>query len=142
MGKRRKARELVMQFLYQHDFTGESGDDTLALFLREHEMDAETSAFCTGLIRGTIAKKSEIDAIITKYVDNWDISRIATVDLNVIRMAIYEMLNVADIPPIVSINEAVDIAKKYSTAESGKFVNGILDKIKKELVDAHGKKPS
>lgn len=142
MGKRRKARELVMQFLYQHDFTGEGRDETIDLFLKDQELDGETEAFCKELIAGTLSRQAEIDKLLNSYVANWDIKRIATVDRNVIRMALYEMLYHKGIPAIVSINEAVDIAKKYSTAESGKFVNGVLDKIKQEIVDKHGKKTS
>jgi len=86
------------------------------------------------LIRGTLEHRDECDGIITKHAKNWDLHRIATVDRNVMRLAIFEMLHRDDIPPIVSINEAVDIAKKFSTLDSGKFVNGILDKVKSELM--------
>jgi len=142
MGKRRKSRELVMQFLYQHDFTGEGDEAAVDLFLKDQELDEESYGFCKKLVGGTLSKREEIDKLLNKYADNWDISRIAAVDRNVIRMALYEMLYLKDIPAIVSINEAVDIAKKYSTAESGKFVNGILDKIKQEIVDKNGNKTS
>lgn len=131
-----------MQFLYQHDFTGEGKDETIDLFLKDQDLDDDSEKFCKTLISGALSKQEEIDKLLNAYVDNWDIKRIATVDRNVIRMALYEMLYLKDIPPIVSINEAVDIAKKYSTAESGKFVNGILDKIKQEIVDKDGKKRS
>lgn len=75
-----------------------------------------------------------MDERITQHAENWDINRMAVVDRNILRLAIYEMLHRDDIPPVVSINEAVDIAKKFSTQDSGKFVNGILDKIKGELM--------
>jgi N utilization substance protein B len=108
--------------------------------------EAETRLFAEPLIRGALEHRDAIDDHIKKHVKNWDFSRIATVDRNVMRLAIYEMLfredippvvsinEAVDIPPVVSINEAVDIAKKFSTHESGKFVNGVLDKIKGELM--------
>ena len=85
-----------------------------------------------GLARGTVEHLEEIDALIQRYTLNWDLDRITLIDRACLRLALYEMLHCDDIPPVVSINEAVDIAKRFSTAESGKFVNGILDKVKIE----------
>ena len=79
-------------------------------------------------------RQSEIDSIIKTYADNWEIERMAALDKNILRTAIYEMKYMENIPPVVSINEAIDMAKKYSTRDSGKFVNGILDKIHKKLI--------
>ena len=90
--------------------------------------------FAEPLIRGTVEHRDEIDEHIKNHAKNWELHRMAVVDRNILRLAIYEMLHRADIPPVVSINEAVDIAKKFSTEDSGKFVNGILDKIKGELM--------
>ena len=90
--------------------------------------------FAEPLIRGVIEHRNEIDEHIKKHAKNWELHRMAAVDRNVLRLAIYEMLHREDIPPVVSINEGVDIAKKFSTQDSGKFVNGILDKIKGELL--------
>ncbi len=90
--------------------------------------------FADPLIRGALDHRDDIDEYIKKHAKNWDLHRMATVDRNVLRLAIYEMRYREDIPPVVSINEAVDIAKKFSTQDSGKFVNGILDKIKGELL--------
>ena len=90
--------------------------------------------FADPLIRGTVEKLTEIDGKIQHYAKNWDMGRMAVVDRNVLRLAIYEMLYRDDIPPVVSINEAVDIAKKFSTDDSGRFVNGILDKVKGDLL--------
>lgn len=98
---------------------------------------AEESAmrlFAEPLIRGALEHRDESDALIQKHARNWDLHRIAAVDRNILRLAIYEMLHRDDIPPVVSINEAVDIAKKFSTQDSGKFVNGILDKVKGDLL--------
>lgn len=96
--------------------------------------EAALRVFADPLIRGAIENKDESDEQIKKHAKNWDLHRIAAVDRNIMRLAIYEMLHRDDIPPVVSINEAVDIAKKFSTQDSGKFVNGILDKIKGELM--------
>jgi N utilization substance protein B len=96
--------------------------------------EAEVRLFAEPLIRGVIEHREELDVRIRQYAKNWDLQRMAVVDRNVMRLAIYEMFHREDIPPVVSINEAVDIAKKFSTPESGKFVNGILDKIKGDLM--------
>jgi N utilization substance protein B len=159
MGKRREARERAVQFLFQYDFNPpEKLDESLDQFwdsqrtaaIAEEKSDAtwgqkielpppsaEEAAvrlFADPLIRGTLQYRDEIDDYIRKYAQNWELHRIAAVDRNVLRLAIYEMLHREDIPPVVSINEAVDIAKKFSTHDSGKFVNGILDKVKGELL--------
>jgi transcription antitermination protein NusB len=159
MGTRREARERAVQFLFQYDLNPSAElDDALNQFwdsqraaaLAEEKgpatwgekvelppATAEESAarlFAEPLIRGTIEHRNEIDGHIKKHAKNWELHRIANVDRNVLRLAIYEMLYREDIPPVVSINEAVDIAKKFSTNDSGKFVNGILDKIKGELL--------
>jgi N utilization substance protein B len=133
-GKRRLARELAVQFLYQFDLTGGSLDEALPLFWQTQSDVGETGrAFAEELVRGVIEKRAEIDEKIAKYTEHWDLPRIAAVDRNILRLAMYEMLFRDDIPPVVSINEAVDIAKKFSTRESGAFVNGILDRLKADL---------
>jgi N utilization substance protein B len=159
MGKRREARERAVQFLFQHDLNppedieralNEFWESQRAAALAEEKgkatwgqptelpppttEEAETRLFAEPLIRGTLQHREAIDDHIKKHVKNWDFNRIAAVDRNIMRLAIFEMLHREDIPPVVSINEAVDIAKKFSTHESGKFVNGILDKVKGELM--------
>jgi N utilization substance protein B len=96
--------------------------------------EAAVRLFADPLIKGVLEHRDEADELIKKHAKNWELHRIAAVDRNILRLAIYEMLHRDDIPPVVSINEAVDIAKKFSTQDSGKFVNGILDKIKGELL--------
>jgi len=159
MGKRREARERAVQFLFQHDLNppedvpaalerfwesqraaaiaGEKGAATWGQPVELPPPSAEETAirtFADPLILGTLQYRDEADGVIKKHVKNWDLHRIAAVDRNILRLAIYEMLHRDDIPPVVSINEAVDIAKKFSTQDSGKFVNGILDKVKGELL--------
>ncbi len=137
MGSRRKAREFALQFLYQIEVTREDLEGALPSFWAEHPVDAEVKKYASELIRGALGKLDEIDPLLGKYAHNWVLSRMAAVDRNVLRVAVYEMLFSKQAPPIVAINEAVDIVKKYSTPESGAFVNGILDRIRKdEIKDA------
>ncbi len=96
--------------------------------------EAAVRLFADPLIRGCLEHREESDVIIQKYAANWSLHRIAAVDRNVLRLAIFEMFHRDDIPPVVSINEAVDIAKKFSTEDSGKFVNGLLDRVKAEVL--------
>jgi N utilization substance protein B len=96
--------------------------------------EAAIRLFADPLIRGTVEHRDQVDAHIKKHAKNWELSRMAVVDRNILRLAAFEMLFREDIPPVVSINEAVDIAKKFSTEDSGKFVNGILDQIKGDLM--------
>lgn len=133
MGKRRQSREYAVQFLYQIDMhSHEDIHQSLEIFWKENEADAEVKEFCLRIIDTVIKHKKDIDKLIESYTTNWDISRIAVVDRNILRTAISELLYMDDIPPIVAINEAVDVAKKFGSAESGKFVNGILDRIRLE----------
>ena len=136
VGKRRQARECAIQFLYQFDLSGGEFDESLTTFWHAlpEECSADAKKFAEDLIRGTVGKRTEIDEKIKKYTEHWELQRIAAVDRNILRLAMYEMLFRDDIPPVVSINEAVDIAKKFSTQDSGKFVNGILDKVRGEIL--------
>ncbi|MBL7071233.1 MAG: transcription antitermination factor NusB [Candidatus Omnitrophica bacterium] len=132
MRKRTKARECALKVLYQIEMTKDDYTESLARFWdREPEADGTVKEFTGALVKGINENSSEIDSTISKYTTNWNINRMAVVDRNILRMATYEILFVDDIPPKVSINEAIDIAKKYGDTDSGKFVNGILDKISK-----------
>lgn len=159
MGIRRQAREKAVQFLFQQDLnTPDNVDEALESFWltqRKAYMQAEKGKslwgesaeipppdsdesavrlFAEPLIRGVIEKWALLDGEIAKHAKNWSLHRIAAVDRSILRLAIYELLFRDDIPPVVSINEAIDIAKRYSTDESGKFVNGILDRVKADLM--------
>jgi N utilization substance protein B len=135
MGRRRKARELALQFLYQLDLQGEAEPDRHAEdFWARHPVDAETRAFADALVRGAKQNQGQADRIIEQYAEHWDLDRMAVVDRNLLRLAVYEMLwGGRDTPPKVVINEAIEIAKKFGTRESSRFVNGILDRVHKEL---------
>lgn len=159
MGMRREARERAVQFLFQYDLNKSEDlqqalnhfwdSQQLAAIQEEKGMarwgaepevqpptaeEASVRLFAEPLIRGVLDHLAELDAIIVKFAQNWDMHRMAVVDRNVLRLAIFEMYHRDDIPPVVSINEAVDIAKKFSTEDSGKFVNGILDKVKGDVL--------
>lgn len=135
MRKRTQAREFALQVLYQADITRENYDLSLSNFWQAHEderIDKELKDFTIGLVKGVEDNLEAIDAKISQYAANWQLQRMAVVDRNILRMSSYELIFRDDIPPKVSINEAVELAKKYSGAEAGKFVNAILDKIKLE----------
>ncbi len=131
MSGRRKARELALQILYQIDLTKEKFRKNSKKFWGGKIIPAETKKFTEELVKGTLDKQKDIDPLICKYSEHWKIERLNAIDRNILRFAAYELLYLKDIPPAVSINEAIEIAKKYSTADSGKFVNGILDRINK-----------
>ncbi len=135
MGLRRDGREAVIQFLYQVDTHRPLNiPEALASFWKQNEEPQSVREFAEVLLKGVLEKMPEVDAKIRTLADNWDFERLAVVDRNILRLAIYEMLFCPEIPPVVSINEAIEIAKKFSTAESGKFVNGLLDRVKKDLL--------
>ena len=131
MRKRTKARELALKFLYQIDITKEDSSTVLSHFWQEHRAVKPVKEFTTQIIQGALANLSQIDSLISKYAQNWQLKRMAVIDRNILRLACCELLFLEEIPSKVSINEAVELAKKYGDLESSKFVNGILDKIHK-----------
>ncbi|MCX5665735.1 MAG: transcription antitermination factor NusB [Candidatus Omnitrophica bacterium] len=132
MRKRTKAREYALQILYAVDITKDDPKDCVERFWEgNEESSSEVKKFAAGIVLGVADNKKDIDKMIAKYATNWHLDRMAVIDRNVLRFATYELLYEKDIPPKVSINEAIDIAKKFGGPDSGKFVNGILDKINK-----------
>ncbi len=131
MRRRTQARSLALKFLYQIDITKESLSSALADFWQNQRAVKNVKEFSTQLIRGTLENLTTIDSVIGKYAQNWQLKRMAVIDRNILRLASFELLFLENIPPKVSINEAVELAKKYGDLESSKFVNGILDKIHK-----------
>ena len=134
MGTRRQARELAMQALFYMDIRKDASEETLEYFCGCFCPSKKSRPFFRKLVAGVLGSKGQIDALVERYSQNWNISRMSCVDRNVMRIAIYEMLYCDDIPPKVSINEAVDIGKKFGTQESGAFINGIMDSIREALV--------
>ena len=132
MGKRRRAREVALKVLYEMEVARKKPEETLSGFWENYPCKEEVRSFAIKLVTGTIENLSSIDALLREHADNWDIGRMASVDRNILRFASYELLFLDEIPPKVTINEAIEIAKKYSTQDSGRFVNGILDTIKNE----------
>ncbi len=134
MGRRRKAREVALQFLYQLDQHDEADPARHAAdFWARHPVDDDTRAFAAALVAGTKRRQDEIDRLIVQYAEHWELDRMAVVDRNILRLAVYELLDQGSVPPKVAINEAIEIAKKFGTRESGRFINGILDRVHKEL---------
>lgn len=126
--KRRKAREYALQMLFQLDVRKEKPTASLFKnFWSEHDPEEEIRKFSEELVKGTYKHSAKINGLIAQCARNWTIERMAVVDRNVLRLAIYEILYRLDIPTNVSINEAIELAKKYGTDESGSFVNGVLD---------------
>lgn len=147
-GLRRSAREAAVQFLYFWDIQADEDPLPDADFwrLRAGEYDPEESsdtrptplppkakAFAETLIQGVISHRERVDETIVRYAKNYELHRIATVDRNILRLAVYEILHNSEVPPVVAINEAIEIAKTFGTEDSGRFVNGILDRIHADL---------
>jgi N utilization substance protein B len=133
MMNRRKVRELVLQALYAFELSGDTRDIPLKMIITS-QVDAEERVFAEKLYLRTIERFDEMDAEITKRLNNWDLTRLALVDKIVLRMALAELIDFPEIPTKVTINEAIEIAKKFSTSKSGMFVNGILDSACQDLV--------
>ncbi len=129
--KRTQARECALQILYQYEMNPEPVVEIVKKFWSQQDeaYSEETRAFAEKLALGAVEHQAEIDKVIERYADNWELSRMAMIDRNIMRFATYELLYLSDVPPKVTLNEAVNLAKKFSQGESGKFVNGILDKI-------------
>lgn len=130
MKNRRKSREVAIQILYSFHTNPQPTEDVFndPIFIRTPENYRE---YALTLVNGCLDHKKELESIITELSENWSLSRIALIDGIIIRMALYEMLYEKEIPPAVSIDEAIDLSKKYSTDKSGKFINGILDRFNK-----------
>ncbi|RJQ45125.1 MAG: transcription antitermination factor NusB [Nitrospiraceae bacterium] len=137
--KRRRAREYALQILFQLDLTGsEFDEDVWDEFWEGNEEDADVKEFTRGIVINTQKNIAHIDAMIKKAAQHWSLDRMAVIDRNILRAATYELLYKKDIPPSVVMNEALEIAKKYSTEESAPFINGILDKIAHSEDLVHG----
>jgi transcription antitermination protein NusB len=130
MGNRRKSRELAMQALFYMDMSQDDSNEILERFCDNFSPPEKMVPFFLKLVKGVIQGKSEIDSILERFSDNWKLSRMSCVDRNTMRIAVYELLYCHDIPYKVSINEAIDMGKKFGTKESGAFINGILDSIR------------
>lgn len=134
MGSRRQARENALQMLYQIEMSDVSLEEVFENFWAHHPgEDLETKKFAQELVTGVLKEKQEIDALIVQHATNWKLSRMPCVDKNLLRLAVHELKNCKEIPIKVALNEAIEIAKKFGSEESGSFINGVLDKIAREL---------
>jgi transcription antitermination protein NusB len=133
MGTRRKARELAVQILYQADLAKSDLDEAMSLFWAHFPVESEVREFCQQLVLGTLDRLSSIDELLSEASEHWSLGRMSVVDRNILRLATHELLDRPDIPPSVSINEAIEIAKKYSTSDAAVFINGVLDRVKRML---------
>ena len=134
MRNRTKSRECTLQMLYQADIRHTGSQQIVEEFWcgQEEGVEPEVQAFANQLFSGTLEHLADIDALIAKYADNWDMKRMAVIDRNILRLGVFELLHLEEVPPKVSINEAIELAKRFGDAESGKFINGILDAIHKK----------
>ncbi len=132
MGLRRQAREISLNILYSLEIFPIGTEEVEKAIGQYYGAGKKVASYSSQLVNGTLTNLAKIDRVLEEYAQNWEIKRMASVDRNILRQAIYELLFQVDIPPSVVINEAVELAKKYSTEDSGKFVNGILDKIKEK----------
>lgn len=147
--KRRVAREIAVQSLYQIQMNETTPQEAVQIAIYEAEHDNETElnfsgnkidpAYITELVEGTYSNKVRIDEMLEEYLKGWAMDRLSRIDREVLRLAVYEMLYRDDVPAKVVVNEAIDLAKHYGTEESGKFVNGVLGKMIKEVDELKGK---
>jgi len=137
MGARRKAREKALQILFQLDFDNSDVEAVCNGFWSGHPTGQKVREFAEELVKGTYANRESIDRMVASTIENWTMNRLASVDKAILRFATYELMYMPDVPPKVTINEAVEIAKAYGTEQSGAFVNGVLDKIMEKI----GKQP-
>ena len=138
MATRRTARERAVQFLYHWDLNPAADiEPALKLFWKQNPTPGQTRAYVKTLVTGVLEQRDQLDAALREVAKNWEISRMGVVDRNILRLAVYEMLHCPDIPPVVSVNEGLDLAKYFCSRESGRFVNGLLDKVCQGLTRPH-----
>ena len=133
MGRRRKARESALQILFQLEFNKPQIDKAVDQFWKEKKASEEIRDYSNRIVKGIVSHQDKIDNLIQSLSNHWRLSRMAHVDRNILRIAVFEFLYEKDTAPAVIINEAIEIAKKYSSDEAAAFVNGILDAVKKKL---------
>ncbi|NLW55594.1 MAG: transcription antitermination factor NusB [Firmicutes bacterium] len=135
---RRQARELAFLVLFQVDLGGVPWEDALERIMAENELSADAQCFLTELVRGALQHRTEVDRVLTHYSVEWPLFRMASTDRNILRLAVYELLYRSDIPVEVTVNEAVELAKRFGEEDSGKFVNGVLGTIINEFRNLAG----
>jgi N utilization substance protein B len=134
LGRRRKSREFALQVLYQLNITKQDATKALTQFQENFLPNEEADDFLKRLVLGVIEHYAELDRLIERYSENWRLDRINMIERNILRMALFELLYCEEIPPKVTLNEAIDLGKRYGSEESGSFINGLLDRIQNEVV--------
>jgi len=131
MGQRRKAREYALQGIYMHEVGKTSATDIIKFEWTDKELSEDTKEFASKLINGTLERIDQIDDVIRKHSKNWTPERLSAIDRSILRLAIFEMIYMEDIPDVVTINESIELGKTFGGENSGQFINGILDAVKK-----------
>ena len=131
MGKRREARESTLQILFQLEFNDSDAEQVFHLYWKDKKASKEVKDYCHWLIKGIASHKESIDRSIQSVSEHWRLSRMPVVDRNILRMAVFELFHETDVAPAIIINEAIEIAKKFSSEQAAVFVNGILDTLRK-----------
>jgi len=140
MGTRRNSRELALQALYQGELAGETGLLDFEEFCAHFQVNKKAMPYAKKLLQGVQGKREEINQRISRYAENWRLERMSVIDRNILRLAVFELLYQDDVPTSVAINEAVEIAKRYSTDDSGSFINGVLDAMARDEISGTGNK--
>jgi len=133
VGQRRRARECALQMLFQIDLAGGAPGEIYPHFWREHEAEIEVKTFAEGLVEGVMRRREALDRVIAEAAEHWRLERMAVVDRNILRMAVYELAWLPDTPAAVVLDEAIEVGKKYGSEQSGSFINGILDSVRKRI---------
>lgn len=133
MGARRKGREFALQMLFQIDMTGQDPQEVTALFWQGRQVLDEARRFAEQLFLGCLEIRTRLDAALARVSEHWKLSRMPVVDRNLLRLGLYEMLFMRDTPRVVVIDEAIEIAKRFGSEDSGQFINGVLDRLRKEI---------
>jgi N utilization substance protein B len=133
MTRRSRGREVALQLLFQRDHNLAVARDGIETFARNRIRDPDITAFCLALYDGVVTHLAEIDARLTAAAENWRLPRMATVDRNVLRLGAYELLYTPETPPAVAFDEAIELARRYGSADSPAFVNGVLDRLRREM---------
>ena len=134
MGKRRRSREFALQVLYQLEITKQGALQAMVQLRENFSPEEGEDEFAKRIVLGVMEHRQEIDRLIEERSENWRLDRMTIIDRNILRIAIFELLYCGDIPPKVTLNEAIDLGKRYGSEESGSFINGILDRIQNEVI--------
>jgi N utilization substance protein B len=134
LGKRRKSREFALQVLYQLEITKQDALQAMVRSRKNFSPEEAEDEFAKRIVIGVLERRQEIDRLIEERSENWRLDRMTAIDRNILRIALFELLYCSEIPPKVTINEAIDLGKRYGSEESGSFINGILDRIQNEVI--------